>query len=269
GDFADTVAGYVDEVKKLADAKRDEAAARARLLAAGAYRLADDPTISRGDPAPLAASPRLDFAPLDGATARLKASAAAFDKALAATAASLTPAQKKKLDAALLPQEQRLLRDKGLPFRPWYKNMVYAPGRFTGYGAKTLPGVREAIEERRFDDATAYIGLTAQAPTDYSARLDAATPVIHRRPAPPRRRPRPPRPAVRRGAGRGRLAKCGAAAGGPPAPADGPGAPVHRLRRPPPDRARIPGGRSVAGRRAHRPPLRPLPAALPRAHRRR
>ncbi|MBL8552674.1 MAG: M28 family peptidase [Phenylobacterium sp.] len=179
GDFADTVAGYVDEVKKLADAKRDEAAARTRLLAAGAYRLADDPTISRGDPAALPPSPRLDFAPLDGALARLKASAAAFDTALTARGASLGPAQKKKLDAALLGQEQRLLRDKGLPFRPWYMNMIYAPGRFTGYGAKTLPGVREAIEERRFDDAAAYIALTAEALNDYSAGLDAATAVVN------------------------------------------------------------------------------------------
>jgi N-acetylated-alpha-linked acidic dipeptidase len=179
GDFAETVGGYLDEVKKLADAKRDEAAARARLLAAGAYKLSDDPTVSRGDPAPLPTSPKLDFAPMDRAVAKLKASASGFDQALAAKAASLTPAQKKALDADLLTLEQRLLRDKGLPFRPWYKNMVYAPGRFTGYGAKTLPGIREAIEERRFDDAAAYIGLTAEALDDYSAGLDAATKVIN------------------------------------------------------------------------------------------
>jgi N-acetylated-alpha-linked acidic dipeptidase len=179
GDFADTVSGYLDEVKRLADMKRDEAQARTRLLAAGAYKLADDPTVSRGDPEPLSASPRLDFAPMDTAVAKLKASAAGFDTALAAKGASLNAAQKKKLDAALMPLEQRLLRDKGLPFRPWYKNMIYAPGRFTGYGAKTLPGVREAIEERRFDDAKAYIGLTAEALTDYAAGLDAATAVIN------------------------------------------------------------------------------------------
>jgi N-acetylated-alpha-linked acidic dipeptidase len=179
GDFADTVAGYLDELKRLADTKRDEAAARARLLASGAYKLADDPTVSHGDPAALAASPKLDFAPMDKAVAKLKASAAAFDQTLSVRGASLTAAQKKKLDAALLPLEQRLLRDKGLPFRPWYKNMIYAPGRFTGYGAKTLPGVREAIEERRFDDAAAYIALTAEALGDYAAGLDAATAVIN------------------------------------------------------------------------------------------
>lgn len=179
GDFADTVSGYLDEVKKLDVTTREQAATRTRLLAAGAYKLADDPTVSRADPGPLAASPKLDFAPMDGAVAKLKASASAFDTALAAKGSSLSPAQKKKLDAALLPLEQRLLREKGLPFRPYYKNMIYAPGRFTGYGAKTLPGIREAIEERRFDDAVAYMGLTAEALTDYAAGLDTATAVIN------------------------------------------------------------------------------------------
>ena len=179
GDFADTVAMYLDEVKRLADSKRDEAAARARLLATGAYKLADDPTVPRGDPSPLPPSPRLDFGPLDAAVAKVKASAGAFDRALESKGASLTSAQRRKLDAALLAQEQRLLRDKGLPFRPWYKNMIYAPGRFTGYGAKTLPGVREAIEERRFEDAKTYIALTAEALGDYAAGLDAATAVVN------------------------------------------------------------------------------------------
>jgi N-acetylated-alpha-linked acidic dipeptidase len=178
-DFAETVGGYLDEVKRLADAKREEAASRTRLLAANAYKLSDDPTISRGDPPALAPSPRLDFAPMDKAVAKLKASATAFDQMLATKGGGLSPAQKTRLDAALLPLEQRLLRDKGLPFRPWYKNMIYAPGRFTGYGAKTLPGVREAIEERRFDDAATYIGLTAEALGDYAAGLDAATAVIN------------------------------------------------------------------------------------------
>jgi N-acetylated-alpha-linked acidic dipeptidase len=178
-DFADTVASYLDEVKKLADTRRDEAAARTRLLAAGAYKLADDPTGSRGDPEPLAPSPKLDFTLMDQAVAKLKASAATFDRTLATKGAAITPAQGKKLDAVLQPLEQRLLRDKGLPFRPWYRNMIYAPGRFTGYGAKTLPGVREAIEERRFDDARAYIGLTAEALTDYAAGLDQATAVLN------------------------------------------------------------------------------------------
>ena len=74
--------------------------------------------------------------------------------------------------------EQTLLSPAGLPFRPWFRNILYAPGRFTGYGSKTLPGVREAVEERRFDDAVREAGVAAKALSDYAARLDAATAVL-------------------------------------------------------------------------------------------
>jgi N-acetylated-alpha-linked acidic dipeptidase len=178
-DFAETVSVYLDEVKKLADTKRDEAQAQARLLAANAYKLAADPTEPSGLPTAYVQSPKLDFAPLEAAAAKVKASAAAYDAALAAKGGSLSPAQRTKLDAANRAQDQRLLRDEGLPGRPWYRNVIYAPGRFTGYGAKTLPGVREAIEERRFDDAAKYIGITAAALNDYAAGLDRATALLN------------------------------------------------------------------------------------------
>jgi len=181
GDFADTVGEYLTQVKKLADSRRDEAATQARLLAAGAYKLAADPTEPSAPPSPHAQSPRLDFAVLDAAVGRLKSSASAFDSTLAAKGPGLSKAQRDRLDAATRTLDQSLLRDEGLPFRPWYRNMVYAPGRFTGYGAKTLPGVREAIEERRFADATAYIGLTAQALGAYATRLDEATAIMNGR----------------------------------------------------------------------------------------
>ncbi|MFC3069544.1 transferrin receptor-like dimerization domain-containing protein [Phenylobacterium soli] len=179
GDFADTVGRYLDEVKKLADSKRDEAAAQAKLLAAKAYDLAADPTESHAPPSAYELSPPLPFAPLDASVAKLKASAKAFDDALAAKGPSLSKAQKDQVEAITRPIAQTLLRDEGLPGRPWYKNMVYAPGRFTGYGAKTLPGVREAIEERRFADASAYIGLTAKAFDAYAAQLDKATAILN------------------------------------------------------------------------------------------
>jgi N-acetylated-alpha-linked acidic dipeptidase len=179
GDFADTVARYLDEVKKLADTTRDQAAAQAKLLASRAYGLAADPTKKDVAPAPLAQSPRIDFGALDAAVAKLKTSSTAFDTALAAKGATLSKAQKARLDAAIQPLDQSLLNPAGLPGRPWYMNMVYAPGRFTGYGAKTLPGVREAIEERRFDDAKTYVGLTAETLEGYAANLDKATAIIN------------------------------------------------------------------------------------------
>ena len=179
GDFASTVATYLEEVKKLDGAKRDEAKSQARLLAAGAYALAADPTKPHVNPTPLAQSPALDFAALETAVSKLKTSASAFDTALAAKGESLSKAQRAKLDGVIRPLDQSLLRPEGLPGRPWYMNMVYAPGRFTGYGAKTLPGVREAIEERRFTDAQTYVGLTSQALSAYAAELDKATAVVN------------------------------------------------------------------------------------------
>ena len=173
------MATYLEEVKKLDGAKRDEAKSQARLLAAGAYALAADPTKPHVNPTPLAQSPAMDFAALETAVSKLKASASAFDTALAAKGESLSKAPRAKLDGVIRPLDQSLLRPEGLPGRPWYMNMVYAPGRFTGYGAKTLPGVREAIEERRFTDAQTYVGLTSQALSAYAAELDKATAVVN------------------------------------------------------------------------------------------
>jgi N-acetylated-alpha-linked acidic dipeptidase len=75
--------------------------------------------------------------------------------------------------------EETLAPEVGLPGRPWYRNLIYAPGRFTGYGAKTLPGVREAIEEQRWADADRYAALTAQALTRYADKLDGAVHLIN------------------------------------------------------------------------------------------
>ena len=179
GDFADTVATYLDEVKKLADTTRDTARTQARLLGANAFNLAADPIRPHANPAPFVPSPPMNFGALDAAVAKLKTSSAAFDAALAAKGQALTKPQRAKLNAVIKPLDQTLLRPEGLPGRPWYMNMVYAPGRFTGYGAKTLPGVREAIEERRFDDAQKYVGVTGQALNAYSAELDKATAIAN------------------------------------------------------------------------------------------
>ena len=178
GDFADTIATYVTQVKKLADDKREAADIQAKLLADHAFALTADPTKTSGTPTALQPVPKFDFKPLDDAAATLQKSAKAYDAAFAADAAKLSPEDRVKLWAAMQTIDQTLAPDIGLPGRPWYKNLIYAPGRFTGYGAKTLPGVREAIEEERWADATQYITLTADALNAYSARLDQATKVL-------------------------------------------------------------------------------------------
>ena len=75
--------------------------------------------------------------------------------------------------------ERDLIEPAGLPDRPWYRHVVYAPGLYTGYGVKTLPGIREAIEERRFDDAQKYVGITGQALGAYAGELDKATAIVN------------------------------------------------------------------------------------------
>jgi N-acetylated-alpha-linked acidic dipeptidase len=177
--FAAAVGRYLKDVKKLADDRRDAAERQARMLADKAFTLAADPTRPHVPPEPLKQVPKFDFGPLDSALKRLNDSAGAYDAALSAHGASLTPAKRRQLLEMMRSISQTLLVDQGLPGRDWYKNMITAPGRFTGYGAKTLPGVREAIEEERFDDAVRYIGLTAGALDAYSKRLDDATALLN------------------------------------------------------------------------------------------
>jgi N-acetylated-alpha-linked acidic dipeptidase len=177
-DFADTVARYLDEVKKLADGRRLGDRQEAKLLDSDAFRLAGDPTIPLANPVLEEPTGHPHIAALEDAVEHFQATATAFDSAYAAKGAKLTPAQRTKLNALLRTIDQILIDDRGLPGRPWYKNMIYAPGRFTGYGAKTLPGVREAIEERRFEDAGVYGLRIAKVLDAYSARLDQARAVI-------------------------------------------------------------------------------------------
>jgi N-acetylated-alpha-linked acidic dipeptidase len=183
GDFADASAQYVSELKKLADDRRTAAEIQAKLLAANAYNLSADPTKPHANPSALKAVPKFDFAAIDAALEALKKSAAAYDAAIAAKAAALPPRERARLMAMMLPLDQTLLLDAGLPGRPWYKNLLYAPGRFTGYGAKTMPGIREGIEDERFDDASKYIGLTADALKAYATELDQATAFLNGAPA--------------------------------------------------------------------------------------
>ena len=119
--------------------------------------------------------PYLQLSILDNAVAQLKISAKAFDlayaQAVAATDAKAA-ARRDKINAVLTRLEETLTDSRGLPTRDWYQHMIYAPGLKTGYGAKTLPGIREAIEERRWDEANRYIGVVAAALDVYRATLD-------------------------------------------------------------------------------------------------
>jgi N-acetylated-alpha-linked acidic dipeptidase len=172
GDFAETVSRYLDQVKRLADSKREAAQTQARMLAADAFRLADDPTKTGGPPTALKSVPHFNLAPLENAIDHLKRSAKDYDAALAAKGAAQSNATKEKLIDLARQTEQSLVVDVGLPGRDWYKNLIYAPGRYTGYNAKTLPGVREAIEEERWADVDRYAALTGAVLDAYADKLD-------------------------------------------------------------------------------------------------
>ena len=178
GDLAATVHTYLGEVKALIDSRRKQDEKRAGLLAGNAFALASDPLAPVAAPLAEAPTPIIELAALENAVARLEASAKAYDAAYAAKGAGLAVATRGRLNAALLGIDQALLIPEGLPGRNWYKHSLYAPGRFTGYGAKTLPGVREAVEERRFADANVYAGRTAAAIERLAAKLDAARAII-------------------------------------------------------------------------------------------
>ncbi|HET6545473.1 MAG TPA: transferrin receptor-like dimerization domain-containing protein [Rhodanobacteraceae bacterium] len=180
-DFADTVGRYVGELHQLADSERERTETQARLLDQRAFELAADPTRHLHAPAREIAVPYLDFAPLDNAVARLKDSAKAYDEACAQAIAAggpFTSTTDRQVNRDLQAMEQALLDPDGLPGREWYRHMIYAPGLLTGYGVKTLPGVREAIEEHAFDRANHYSGVIAKALDTYSEKLDKAAALL-------------------------------------------------------------------------------------------
>jgi N-acetylated-alpha-linked acidic dipeptidase len=176
-DFSASVAGYDDELHRLADGMRVKNEELSRLLDDGAYGLAVDPDKPLTPPPRTAEVPYLNFAELDNAVAKLEQSANAFDKQYARLG-TLDDAgantARERLNATLTQLEQSLTDPRGLPGREWYQHMLYAPGIYTGYGVKTLPGIREAIEERRWDEANQYIGVVSRALNAYSAQLDRA-----------------------------------------------------------------------------------------------
>jgi N-acetylated-alpha-linked acidic dipeptidase len=175
GDFAASIAAYDDELHKLADGMRAKTLELSKLLDEDAYKLATDPMKPRAPPPRAADVPYLNFAELDNAIAKLTQSAQAFDAEYARLAAiDDAVAAQQRVNAALTDLEQALTDSHGLPGRDWYQHMIYAPGFHTGYGVKTLPGIREAIEERRWDEANRYIGVVSRSLSAYSARLDRA-----------------------------------------------------------------------------------------------
>jgi N-acetylated-alpha-linked acidic dipeptidase len=170
-DFADTIKVYVGEVKKLADTMRAATKERNTEIADGVYVALADPKKTMVPPVIEEVPPPISFAPLDQASSDLTAAAAEYDKALAAHAGAPNPA----VNQQLMQSERVLLDPGGLPHRTWFEHMIYAPGFFTGYGVKTLPAVREDIEQKQWGDVDLQIKRTAAALEREAELLKAAT----------------------------------------------------------------------------------------------
>jgi N-acetylated-alpha-linked acidic dipeptidase len=170
--FAATVEGYAREVTRLAEETRDQTAERNRYLDEGLYEAAADPTRPYVAPPRREPVPDLDFAPLRDAVEAVRASAARFARA---SGRPLSAEHRRVANGLLAGLERTLTRPSGLPRRPWYTHHVYAPGLYTGYGVKTLPGIREAVELRRWDEATEQIRVAAGALRDFAATVDRVT----------------------------------------------------------------------------------------------
>jgi N-acetylated-alpha-linked acidic dipeptidase len=170
-DFADTIHTYVGEVKKLADGMRAQIKERDAEIADGVYTALEDPKKKSVAPAVETLPPYFNFAPLDQASDDLTAAATEYEKAFASNGTK----GKGEVNLQLLQAERALVDSAGLPNRNWFQNMIYAPGFYTGYGVKTLPAVREAIEQKEWSDVDKEIARTAAAIEREADVLKSAT----------------------------------------------------------------------------------------------
>lgn len=175
--FADTVGNYVNEVTRLADSMRDETKRMNDLISSGMWQAVQDPTENLAIPKAQSAVPNLDFAPLNKALAKLKESANNYQTA--SKGKQISPNSQKSLNEILMKTERVLTRDSGLPKRDWFKHQIYAPGFYTGYGVKTLPAIRESIEQREWTEAAKQIKLVSETIENFATEIDKATKLLN------------------------------------------------------------------------------------------
>jgi N-acetylated-alpha-linked acidic dipeptidase len=183
GDFSGTLDRYVGELHKLVDDTRKATEQQHQLLDLHAFTLTADPTRPLAPPARDSDMPAIALAPLDQAAKQLKQSAQAYQAAYSKRAAAgfdMPAPQQQQLNQLMGRMEQALTDPAGLPGRAWFKHFIYAPGMLTGYDVKTVPGVREAIEARRWDEANRYAAVTAKVLDRYRAQIDRLTRLLNK-----------------------------------------------------------------------------------------
>jgi len=183
-DFADTIAKYVGELKDLLKKEQEDALERNKEIEEGIFTAMADPKKAYVPPPVAEIPPYLNFAPLENAVTALKRSAEAYDKVLRKArepgGAVLGHASLQSVNEKLIASERRLATPEGLPLRPWYKHQIYAPGYYTGYAVKTIPAVREAIEQRKWKEAEAQIGVVGSVLDDEAALIQSTAQELDR-----------------------------------------------------------------------------------------
>jgi len=177
-DFADTMQGYVKQLKALSNKIREDITERNREIEDGVYLATSDPRRPLLPPAREPVPPYLNFAPLDNAVEAVTRSAAEYRKALEKAGANgggaLASTSLEQVNRLLIDSERKLTTSAGLPNRPWYKHQLYAPGRYTGYSVKTMPAVREAIEQKQWQQAESGISTVARVLDDEAELISTA-----------------------------------------------------------------------------------------------
>ena len=169
--LSETASGYLKQIQKLRDSTGEQIAERNRAIDEGAYSATSDPRDPTFAPAHKDPPPQFNFAPLVSAADSLTHAAtrydAAYTTALAQNASgnksSTRAAALKSINQGLIQAERALTSNEGLTGRGWYKHLLYAPGFYTGYGVKTMPGPREAIEQGQWKDVDREIARVAAA----------------------------------------------------------------------------------------------------------
>lgn len=177
--LAETAQGYLREVQGLLRQRQDEVRERNRQVTDGVFAAVNDPKAPRPIPAVEEIPLALNFAPLENAANALTRAADRYRTAAArgGTDAALL----KTVNARLIQSERQFIDESGLPRRPWYRHLLYAPGFYTGYGVKTMPGVREGIEQKRYAEAEKEAARLATAIDRLTALVNDAAGMLEKR----------------------------------------------------------------------------------------
>jgi N-acetylated-alpha-linked acidic dipeptidase len=178
GDFADTMQTYLKELKTLSQKMYDDITERNLEIEEGVFTATNDPKKPLVPPAADTVPPHLNFAPLDNAVDALVRGAAEYRKALEHANANggslLASASLVEVNQLLIESERKLTTPEGLSNRPWFKHQIYAPGFYTGYAAKTVPAVRESIEQKQWKQADEAVVVAARVLQDEAALISSA-----------------------------------------------------------------------------------------------